>query len=291
MLSACSNSKPTCSLDPQKLTGWEEWTNLPQPEKENYTTRYQACGKHITFVAVAHSNDPKSETYDEVVAAFKGFHPEIVIAEGFPTQMGTSPREMIEYATQAKGTLGDFEALLTVRQAAGSNIAFIGGEPSDNFIVKEVMKHGVDTQNLFGYYILRQIDQWVQSGEINSFNDPKMDSLIDAYAQRFIEDTGVTEITLDKIDSLYEFAAWYRNTNKVPFSDSYRPEDVWPTSPDTARETNRLSDIVANARDRHLQTVMSDALSNYDRLLIVYGASHQLIHAEALEKGYGLPVK
>lgn len=288
-LAGCK-SAPTCSLDPSKLVSWNNWAALQQPGEETYTSVYADCGKQVTFVAAAHSNEAGSDTYLKVRAAFDAASPEFVIAEGFPTDMGRSPDAMIGYAAEMEGTPGDFEPLLTIRLAAEAGIPFVGGEPVDKSVLEDVTASGVTAEDLFGYYIVRQIDQWVQSGEASSYSDPAIDALIADYAASFTGDTGLSAGDLANVSTFDAFRIWYEKTNGLPYATGFRPEDAWPTSPETDRQTNRLSNRVADVRDRHLQGVLSDALSEFDRVLIVYGASHHLVHAQALESAFGKPV-
>ncbi len=268
---------------------WRDWAALEQSGDETNTSVYSGCGKRVAFVAAAHSNEADSETHRQVRAAFGAASAQFAIAEGFPTALGRSPETLLRYALDAERTPGDFEPLLTIRLAAAAGAPFVGGEPVDSEILTAVAAQGVGAADLFGHYVVRQIDQWVQSGEASSSQDPIIAELIGAYAARFAEETGVGLDALVEVSAFGAFRRWYERTNGVPYATGFRPEDAWPSSPATNRRTNHISNPVADVRDRHLQRVMAGALREFDRVLIVYGASHHSIHAPALEAAFGKP--
>lgn len=279
-------SPANCVLDPARLVAWEDWASADQPEQPNFKTVYTGCGKSLTFVAVEHSNDPASATYTLIENALKTDQPDIVILEGFPSAFGKSPQEMVEFAKSVEGTAGDFEPMFAIRLADEGDVPFIGGEPSDEEVLKASARLEISASDVFGFYVLRQIDQWVQSGEAENHTDTALNGLIARFGKEFSLATGVDQSELETVADFDRFKAWYAAQNGFDYDAGYRPEDTWPTSPDTNRTTNRLSDQISDLRDQHIQMTMAKALNEHDNVMIIYGFSHHLIHKPALESAF-----
>ncbi|MEL7190020.1 MAG: hypothetical protein AAGK17_10750 [Pseudomonadota bacterium] len=275
-----------CALEPEKLLSWKDWSEVEPPEIVPFKTVYEGCGKTVIFVAVEHSNDPASKTYALIEQALVSGQPDIVILEGFPSDFGTSPSDMVAYADSVAGTAGDFEPMYAVRIADKGNISFIGGEPSDQTILEMIAPLEISPADLFGFYVLRQIDQWLLSGEIESHKDPMIAKLISSFKDEFLASTGASPETIRAVSDFDGFKVWYATQNGLGYNEGYSAQDSWPTSPDTNRKTNQLSDLVSDIRDLHLQKTMADALNKHDTVVVIYGFSHHVIHKPALESAF-----
>jgi hypothetical protein len=141
--------------------------------------------------------------------------------------------------------------------------------------------------DVFGYYIVRLIPQWMRSETLSAADDEKLDTEIRAYAIQFAQDAGVDLDALAEVDTLIGFKTWYAARNGLDFQTGFRPEDAWPSGAlDDQREMNRLSDIVSDARDQHIVSVIAGAVDAHDTVLVVYGGSHHLVQAPAFEKAF-----
>ena len=194
---------------------------------------------------------------------------------------------MISYAQRVAGTREDAEPYLSIRLATAAGLAFSGGEPVDADVLRIVEAKGVSAEDLFGFYVLRQIEQWEREGKISNPTDPAIDKLIRDFAAGFQSSAGVSAQALSAVSTFEGWRAWYNSVNGVDYASGYRHEDAYPSSPENNRASNGLSDKVADARDQHIIVVIASALRSHDNVLVVYGGSHNVIEGPALDAAFG----
>ena len=277
-----------CRIDPVRIHSWEEFEDLegrPSPFSEVYT----GCNKTLVYVAAQHGNDPDSETFNLIRKRFGEYDFDFAVLEGFPSDLGRNPERMIAQSLRAKGTARDAEPLFTIRQIMDKGAAFTGGEPTDKQVVDEAVKAGISPVDTLGYYIVRQIPQFIRGGDMSDANDPRLGPLISNRVKSFSDATGVPREELQAVDGLDAFYAWYSATNGVNYKENFRDEDHWPGGKflDKARKTNQISTVVADARDSHIVGIIDEALRDHDTVLVVYGASHFTIQEPAFQAAFG----
>jgi hypothetical protein len=275
-------------VDPALVRSWAEYQRIHQTREDAYAVEYRACGKRLIYVAAHHTNDPQSITFRLVHAAFAQASPQFVIVEGFPASFGTSPERMLSYARQVAGGPADAEPYLAIRLAAEAGVGFSGGEPSDSDVLAAVRADGLSADDLFGYYVLRNIEQWRREQRIaGPHDDVALDHRIRELAPIVAYNAGVSTDSLAQVATLDGFKTWYQATNGVAFDTEYRVEDSYPTTSTTTRATNRISDRVNDARDRYILATISAAVRGHGTVLVVYGASHLAVEAPALDSAFG----
>jgi hypothetical protein len=279
-------TSPDCRIDPNLVRPWRDFHRMRQKQAP-YARVYRGCGKRLIYVAAVHGYGPDSSTYRTVRAAFAHGPIDFVIAEGFPEQFGVSPARMVDYAKRVAGGREDAEPYLSIRLATAAGAAFSGGEPSDTDVLRIVKTEGMSTEDLFGFYVVRQIEQWEREGRISGPNDPGLDTQIKRFAPIFERDAGVSAPEVSTVATADGWKAWYRAVNGVAYATSYRHEDAYPSSPGSTRATNRMSDKVADARDHYIIGVIDRALRIHDNVLVVYGASHNVVEGPALDAAFG----
>lgn len=275
-----------CSLGAGLVHSWAKFGDLVQQDPP-YLVTYEGCGKRLIYVAANHVNTPESPTYEMIRHVFENNNIDAVIVEGFPSEFGLSPINMISHAKSVDGTAADAEPYLVIREAVRNAATFQGGEPSDGTVLEYVSKRGYSPTDLLGYYIVRQIPQLIMSEAISGVDDPRLENEIFDIVGAFAQDTGKDIGALSGVDGLAPFSAWYEATNGIPLSDGYSEQDAWPaTAVSEPKATNIMSDLVADARDRHIIATLNEALTENQTVLIVYGSSHHVIHAPALEAAF-----
>ncbi|MEZ5997888.1 MAG: hypothetical protein R3B98_04275 [Hyphomonas sp.] len=275
-----------CVIAPENVLSWAKFGTLEERPLP-YAEAYSGCGKTLVYVAAEHGNDPGSETYRLVSQSFADARPDFVVLEGFPFEMGISPEALRDYAAEVAGTPGDAEPYFAVRLAQAAGVAFVGGEPTDAAVVAAATRAGMSAADVFGYYIVRLIPQWMRSETLSAADDERLDTEIRSYAAQFAEDADIDISALADVDTIDTFKAWYSAKNGLDFQTGYRPEDAWPSGalPDP-RVTNRLADIVSDAREQHIVSVIAGAVEKHNTVLVVYGGSHHLVQAPAFEKAF-----
>lgn len=289
-LSSCA-AAPTpspvaCVIDEAKVMPWGQYHTLNETPFPN-TFLYEGCGKRLAYVAAEHSNDANGATYAQVRAAMAKWPPGFVVLEGFPSSMGESPSALVEHSASVAGTPADAEPFEAVRLAVARGTPFTGAEPDDREILAGMQAAGLTAVDLAGFYVVRQIDQWVRSEKITDHRDPRLDALIRELAGQVARDSGIAAADVEAVATRAGLVAWYERINGVPFDSAYRPEDSHPTGPVNDRPINALSDKISDIRDRHIVGVIAGALERHDTVMVVYGGSHHTIQAPALEAAFG----
>lgn len=283
----------TCTIEPTRIQSWAHAPKLDRPVP--FGAEYRGCGKTLIYIAAAHTNDPRSATHRLIQSVFAAERPEVVVVEGVEARAGINPggghpRGLLETARRAAGSKADSEALLATRLAGASGAAVMGGEPSDIEVLEAVRAREFDTEDLFAFYVLRFIQQWQRQGKISGSDDPALDDEIRRYAPSFARRVQVDLDELSSVSSLQGFKAWYRSTNRMPYERGYRLEDAAPSSAAVPiRTTNLISDLVGDARERSIVSVIARAVAEYDSVVVVYGASHHPVDAPAIEAAFGRP--
>lgn len=291
VLAATASPPDGCRIDAARALSWSQFGTLKPDAEPPSLYVYAGCGKQLAYVAAEHSNEANGKTFAAVRRAFERYRPHHVVLEGFPSSMGVNPLPLIKHSAKVAGTPGDAEPYLSVRLAQSQGVTFSGGEPDDSDIFASVRTKGMSARDLFAIYVLRQIEQWVRETRIASHRDPVLDDLIRDYARSFATDAKVEIADIAPIATLAGFRNWYASVNGLDFMQSYRPEDAWPVTPETNRQTNKLIVTISDARDTHILGELSKALSQHDVVLVVYGASHHDIQAPALAAALGKPTR
>lgn len=294
LLSSCtpSNSVKTkpeendhyvCEIDSNLIHNWNVYGELSELEFP-FQKVYEGCGKRLIYIAARHVNSPESKTFKLIENSFRNNSIDFVIAEGFPSDMGLNPKDIVDHANAVNETPSDAEAFLAIRLAMQANAKFQGGEPSDKQIMDIVSNGSITPTDLLGFYIVRQIPQLIRQEKIDDHNDPHLNEVIFNMVGSFSEQTGISIAELAAVDGVADFSEWYKTTNGVSFKDGYREEDSWAsvTDPEFFRTTNRIANAVGNARDQHIIGIIDNAIRKHDTVLIVYGGSHHTIQDPAL---------
>jgi len=227
----------TCTISPDAILPWNDYKASSQKQFP-YVVKYEGCDKTLFYVAVNHTNAPDSKTYQAIETVFKRADVDMAIVEGFPSQSGISPAQMLAYAESVENNPADSEPYFTIRQAIASGADFMGGEPTDSDILTAVADNGISPVDLLGFYIVRQIPQLIRS---KSLSDHQIFNIVGSFAQS----TQMPIKAFSEIDGLDPFLRWYQATNGLDFYEGFRVEDAWPASASAdPRETNRLSDLV-----------------------------------------------
>jgi hypothetical protein len=241
---------------------------------------YQKNNKQLAFVAAFH--DRRELTFEKVREAIEVLNPEIVIVEGAPSSLGVNNPEIITLAREqvSENPILSGENLYSVYLADKSGFSFIAGEPDDDEILQYCLKKGYSLMDLMGFYLVRQIPQ-CKIDKI--FTEPfELDSF-EKFAYSFIEDNfGVDSFSF----SLPEFYHWYKEVVGSCFDLKSIEYDQFEGLPEN-HLLIRLSIDLNQFRDQHLAKIIDKTCQQFDRVLIVYGAAHYIIHKPMLEETFG----
>ncbi|MEL6372328.1 MAG: hypothetical protein AAFR03_16625, partial [Pseudomonadota bacterium] len=79
---------------------------------------------------------------------------------------------------------------------------------------------------------------------------------------------------------------WYRQTNGKALAADFTTEEAGPLA-DGPFRSNAVGAAISNARATYLHELVISKLQTGDTVLVVYGASHLMIHQPALDASLG----
>jgi hypothetical protein len=272
---------------PERLQPWTTALRDRQPE-EAFASVYKIGGKRLVFLAAKHDNREDSPTFRLIRDAYAAFAFDTVIVEGYPTSRGPNPARLFEYAAQSGGSGGFVEGGETVPAVLGARqegATLWGGEADDSDVKARILASGFAGEDLLGFYVLRNIPQWIQERKIDDAGDPRLQPLVEAALARNREALALPPSALP---GFAEWAAWYRRLNGVEIGAGFVTEEVGPLA-DGRFGTNPIAAAVSRARDAYLHDLVIAHLNAGESVLVVFGASHLMIHRPALDAALGRP--
>ena len=274
--------------EPGKLQPWTTALRDQQPE-EAFAAVYKAGSKHLVFLGAKHANRADSPTFRMIEAAYAAFRIDTVIAEGFPTSRGANPPSTIAWATGNVATADGFveggETVPTVMGAVREPATLFGGEADDLQIKSQVSAEGVSAEDLLGFYVLRNIPQWIGERQIEDAGDSRLPVLVTA---ALAKNRHSLQLAPDILPDFAAWVAWYQRLNQRPIGSAFVTEEVGPLA-DGRFATNRIGHAISKARGAHLHNLVISHLNARQTVLVVFGASHLMIHRPALDAVLGHP--
>ncbi len=286
MLSACASIplRPA----PQKLQPWTAALRDQQPE-DAFAAVYRVGPHRLVFVGAQHANQNDSRTFRIIHDAYANFKFDTVIAEGFPTAWGANPSRILDDVARSKVATDGFveggETVPTVLGAQQQSARVFGGETNDLDIKKQVAADSVSAKDLLGFYVLRNVPQWISERELKDAGDPRLAALVNKALAR---QRDRLQISVDTLRDYSEWLAWYEETNRKPLNASFDTEEVGPLA-DGHMGTKKIAYAVSRARDADLHRLIVDHLNSRENVLVVFGGSHLMIHRPALDSLLGRP--
>ena len=273
---------------PEKLRPWT--TTLRDQQFENASVvAYRVGRQRLVFVGAQHENMDDSPTFRMIRQAYATFTFDVVIAEGFPTSWGPNPSRILDYADKsskrADGFVEGGETIPTTFGAQQQGAILWGGEADDTDIKAQVVATGFSAEDLLGFYVLRNIPQWIGERNIADAGDARLQPLV---ADALTKNRERLKIPATVLAGYSEWAAWYQAVNGKAISAAFVTEEVGPLS-NGPFGTNKVAYAVSRARDAHLHRLIIEKLNAKKSVLVVFGGSHLIIHRPALDAVLGKP--
>lgn len=263
------------------LQPWSDDLGAQDPYKGPYAALYQKGGKKLIYVAADHSVSTNSPTFRLVEKMFKTFTPDMLILEGFdplqPAQRMALHAE--ECAKEDFKSCG--ESLYAVHLTNKTKSQFITGEPSDDEILKGVVRKGYEDKELVLFYLLRQIPQMKREDSLQR-------ETFAAQANTYL-DRRVKRLNINSQISFDDFTTWYQQKMDKTFNlDDIDTEVPAPHYDGTYMQ--KLSHEVGVIRDSTIIKRIANSLNDHDTVMVVYGGSHLSVQRLALEDMLDKPV-
>lgn len=239
--------------------------------------------KSLSYIATLHSTEEESETFKLISKTILDAQVELIIVEGISNSLSFSPKSVQDWASlQGKnGNYEGFETAFTIKTCISSNIPFIGGEPSEEYIYTQLLKQSFKTEDYLFYSFTQQIFQAKEANALDSLN-------IEDYFKEYITEK-TKNLNLKKTYNFTEFNKWFQKNNFDIFSiSSLYPETCAPYESGKLL-TQRVSSAICILRDMYTVGVIEKALIQFNNVMIVYGGSHWSTQKMVLAQAIGLP--
>jgi hypothetical protein len=273
---------------PDRLQPWTTTLRDQQPG-EAYAAVYRIGRKWLVFLAADHANRDDSPTFRLIRGAFAAFAIDTVIAEGFPTSRGANPARLFQYASEngprSDGFVEGGETVPTVLGARREGATLWGGDADDVDVKARILAEDFLPEDLLGFYVLRNIPQWIGERRIENAGDPRLQALVAAALDR---NRAALQLPPDILPNFAEWASWYQARNHKPLGADFMTEEVGPLA-DGRFGTNRIAFAISRARDAYLHSLVIAHLNARESVLVVFGGSHLMIHRPALDVVLGAP--
>ena len=286
LLSGCAMAP--LRVAPERLQPWTTALRDQQPE-DAFAVVYRVGSRRLVFLAAKHSNREDSLTFRLIRDAYAAFAFDSVIAEGFPTSRGANPARIFQYAAEngarSDGFVEGGETVPTALGARQEGAALWGGEADDADVKRRILAEGFTPEDLLGFYVLRSIPQWIGERQIADAGDARLQALV---TQALARNRETLQLAPDVLPGFAQWAAWYRALNGRPIGADFATEEVGPLA-DGRFGTNRIAYAISRARGAYLHELIVGHLNARESVLVVFGASHLMIHRPALDAVLGRP--
>lgn len=273
---------------PEQLAPWAKQLRDRQPEGA-FAAVYRVGDKRLVFVGAQHANRIDSPTFKLIDAAYAHFRFDSVIAEGFPTARGPNSARIIKYvadsAPRADGFVEAGELLPTVIGAQKQKAVLWGGEAHDLAVKASLFAKGISGEDLVGFHVLRTIPQWIRERKVDHAGDPRLAPLVDA---ALTSERASLQIPAATLPDFAAWSAWYARINGKPIRADFVTEEAGPLA-DGSFGSNRIAYAISRERAAYLHRLIVQHLNRQESVLVVFGASHLMIHRPALDASLGAP--
>ncbi|MEM6538905.1 MAG: hypothetical protein AAF668_14395 [Pseudomonadota bacterium] len=260
-----------------------------QPE-DAFVAVYKSNDVDLVWVGAKHSTDVNSNTFNLIKSAYDVFDIDLVIVEGCPFAMGINSPRLEKSAREAAaaerdGFQQDGEFVPAIMGALSEKADFACGEPDDDHVKKFVLASRFSAEDLLGFYTLRSIPQWIRERRIDDASDPRINALLE---DELIKNKRRLDLPDTFLPSVKEWVNWYTELNEKSLDASFTTEEAGPLI-DGPFKSNAIGAAISRARAAFLHELVIEQLSDKSSVLVVYGASHLLIHRPALDATLGPP--
>ena len=246
---------------------------------------YETGSETLGFVAANHTVDPRSMTFRTIRFALETVRPKLVVLEGFPTALGVNPERIVRQARRSGAADANAfergEAAFAAGLALGGGTPFVGGEPTDAELARKLVAAGFSQDDVFFSSLYGPLGQDFKSGAFSGPAEPGFERSFRRWAGEIARELGRSTPWVQA------FRDWHQAAYGVALED----DPIWwerdgPGRPGKAGQISRLQTLL---RDRHLHTVLVDAVGRHRRVLTVYGGSHLSTLWRSLEAVMGSP--
>jgi hypothetical protein len=269
-------------LSPELIRAGEDTPEGEYPGEKPVIAQYKKGPYRLSYLAARHSTMVGSDTMNLVEVLFQQKNFKVLLIESIPYAVGESPKWFVEESK--KGATEKFypggESALGAILADQEKIPFYAGEPTHSDVWNELKKSGYSELDIYGYYLARQIPQWIRQNEDRN-------NLIERMGPSFISNYCLI-FRSAACPTLTELQAWYKEQSGHDLSIDISNEEFSPYKNGTLL-TQRMSADLGHLRDHFTLNIIENLLNRYKEVAVIYGAGHFLNLRKSFEAAMGQP--
>lgn len=235
-----------------------------------YFSIFRSGGKELVFVAAKHSKNIESPTHELIANILKKYKPQLLIVEGYPTNLGISPSNLIERANNCpKENCPEQRYAVKIGHSLGTS--FLGGMPRGHWLKDVAIKAlGVSEIDILGFYIARTLFRGRKT-------EKKYNHLLKKYGNKL-------RIKGYKNFDYLQFKNWFSSIMSKKWSKkNLNPNDFAPLDK-PIHLFHKISRTLSHNRNIHLAKLIRKHTKKFDKVVVIYGAAHLVSLKPFLEK-------
>ncbi len=249
------------------------WHEIP------YKFVLRAGGKELHYFGSDHIKDQSSPIFSEIEESFLRANPEIVFVEGIAGATAEF-EERIKKMSRNEVIEKFGEPSFTLKLAAENGIDWWCPEPEWETFFEELLGHGFTKDEIFVWYVLRSLNQYNAKVHREGY---------EKYASGYIE-------RIKRYTNWPDFNYTFEHAmclgekiigNKIDVENmEFNYVSPVPRAGREKHETvlNRVATASTLIRDRKIVSDIIKVFEKYNKVFIVYGASHAVMQEPALRK-------
>ncbi len=269
-----------------EIMSWDEYAKSEHDTP--YIFRLNKGNKELIYFGSPHTNKIKDPIFSNIRELFDSTNPDCVFVEGM-SQLEEIKADPTKYTTSIESVKNmlDDEIVLKyaepgfgIKLAVEKGIDFYSPEPKFKDEIAHLLNSGITQEEIFVEYVYRQLYQYYRNNEASSVEE-YLQGIITELAQATHWDN--FEYTVENAESIGR-DIWGDRADIHTSKYIVERTDPTPRENDFQTRITLAAQASSNFRDQYIVKKIQEGLERYDRLFVVFGASHAYMQRPALEK-------
>lgn len=265
------------------------WTIYAKSEHETpYIFRLNKRDKELIYFGSPHTNKIEDPIFSRTRELFDSTNPDCVFVEGM-SQLEEIKADSMRYATSIESVKNMSEAEIVlkyaepgfgIKLAIEKGIDFYSPEPAFKDQIAYLLEQGFTREEIFVEYVYRQLGQYYRNNEPLS---------VEEYLQRIMNEIQSSthwdgfEYTIENAEMIGR-GIWGERADMHKPDFSVERTDPSPKENGFQTRITLAAQASSDFRDQYIVGKIEEALMRYNRLFVIFGASHAYMQRSALEK-------
>jgi hypothetical protein len=264
-----------------KILTYEQYEKIEH--KRPYIFELKSKNKHLLYIGFGHSNNIDNPDFTILKNEFVKFKPNIVFIEGI-TDFDKNKQQVLKYLknhTLQQATKKMEERGFISKLAYENGIEIYSPEPSFKKEIEHLLSNGFKKDEIFAFDLYRTVVQHHR----NKVQDP-IENYLHPYIGGFKRYSNWSnfEYTTANLQKIGE-RIWGKNNGSINVENKWRVDPVkrkglpWTN-------VNLVSQQSGYFRDEYICKQIRKYLKKYNKVFVVFGASHAVMQEPYLRKAF-----